>query len=94
MGEVTLTGWLIVPTERLATVRAALGEHIRLTRAEPGCMSFDVTESPDRPGRFRVAERFATAKDFQAHQTRAAQTRWAEVTQGLERDYTITGLPR
>ena len=93
MSEVCLEGWLIVPLERLATVRTGLAQHVRLTREEPGCLSFDVREDLARPGYFRVEERFVSQAAFEAHQTRAAQTEWAEITKGLARDYTITGLP-
>lgn len=92
MGDVTLKGWLIVPSERLAAVRAGLPDHIRLTRAEPGCLSFNVTEESEREGYFRVEERFSSKDAFEAHQSRAAQSAWAEITKDLERDYQITGL--
>lgn len=89
---VILTGHVDVPPERRAAVLAALPEHIRLTRAEPGCLRFDVIESPDTPGRLLVDEAFATPADFRAHQTRSAGSPWAEVTAGLPRTYDVTGL--
>ena len=88
----SLSGYVDVPADRLAAVLAALPEHIRLSRAEPGCLSFDVTESAEVPGRLLVSETFATPEDFRAHQTRLAATPWAEVTRGLARHYTVTGL--
>jgi quinol monooxygenase YgiN len=89
---VKLTGHITVPADRLDAVRAALLDHIRLTRAEPGCLSFNVTENASHPGRFDVAEEFTDAKAFEAHQTRAAASPWAEITKGIPRDYTVTGL--
>lgn len=86
---IILSGHLDIPADRRAAVAAALPAHIDLTRAEPGCLSFDVTEDPDRPGRYNVAERFATRPDFDAHQKRAAQSPWAEITAGIKRHYTI-----
>ncbi|MEY8842971.1 putative quinol monooxygenase [Cribrihabitans sp. XS_ASV171] len=87
---VTLTGTLTVPPERMSEVRAALPEHVRLTRAEPGCLSFAVTERDDAPGVFDVAERFADRAAFDAHQARATASAWADVTRGLPRNYTVT----
>ncbi|KFE35387.1 putative quinol monooxygenase [Thioclava atlantica] len=44
----TLTGRLICATEEeAAIVRAHLPEHIRLTRAEPGCERFEVRQGAD-----------------------------------------------
>ncbi len=90
--EVTLTGTLTcVSEEEAARVRATLDTHIALTRAEKGCLSFEVTQTDD-PMVWSVAERFTDAAAFEAHQTRAASSDWAQETKGIARDYTITGL--
>ncbi|GAA6207384.1 putative quinol monooxygenase [Cognatishimia sp. WU-CL00825] len=89
MGIIRLTGYIDIPADRLAAVRSALPDHIRLTRAEPGNLTFDVTEDLDQPGRFHVAESFLDRKGFEAHQNRAAQSVWAEVTQGIPRHFEI-----
>lgn len=86
---IILTGYLDIPADRRAAVAGALPAHIDLTRAEPGCLSFDVTEDPDRPGRYHVAETFASQVDFDAHQKRAARSPWAGITAGIPRHYTI-----
>ena len=89
---VTLQGTLLVPADARDAVRAALPDHIRLTRAEPGCLQFDVDEDPARPGVFHVSERFRDTAAFEAHQTRAQASEWARVTEGMTRDYRVTGL--
>lgn len=91
-GEVTLTGTLICTTEdEAARVRAALDTHITLTRAEAGCVSFDVVQSDD-PMIWAVSERFIDAASFEAHQARAGASDWAIETKGIARDYKISGL--
>ena len=66
-GTVCLSGDLICASAaEAAIVRQYLPEHIRLTRAEPGCLSFEVTQSGD-PMIWRVAERFADRAAFDAH---------------------------
>ena len=89
---VTLSGHIDVPPDRLAQIRAALVDHIRLTRAEPGCISFDVVEEQDFPGRFTVAERFTDSAAFRAHQARAQASDWGRISAGIPRDYRVTGL--
>jgi quinol monooxygenase YgiN len=88
--EITLTGYIDVPADRLDAVAAALPAHIALTRQEPGCLSFDVTPDADVPGRFNVAERFSSRADFDAHQARMKSSPWAEITAGIPRHYQIT----
>lgn len=89
---VTLSGYIDVPEERLEAVRAALPEHVLLTRAEPGCLRFEVIESSSTPGRFAVSEEFDSPEAFRAHQLRASQSDWGRISEGLPRNYKITGL--
>ncbi|MCG7492123.1 putative quinol monooxygenase [Thalassobius sp. Cn5-15] len=86
--HIHLTGAMICPPERLEAVRAALPDHIRLTRAEPGCLRFEVTEGSG--GRFEVDELFSDRAAFDAHQARGAASVWAKVTAGLPREYEIS----
>lgn len=90
---ILLTGHIDVPADRLPAVAAALPDHIRLTRAEPGCLSFDVT--PDRriDGRFNVRETFASRPAFDAHQDRMRESDWGRITAGLPRTYEIREIP-
>ena len=89
---VTLNGHLRCATEdEAARVRKALDEHVRLTRAEAGCVSFEVTATDD-PLVWSVAEEFTDADAFKAHQDRASKSAWADETRGIARDYTVTGL--
>lgn len=92
MTEVSLTGRLVCATQDEAErVRESLPAHIALTRAESGCLSFEVTQTAD-PLVWSVAERFVDANAFKAHQARAAASDWAVQTAGIARDYTIVGM--
>ena len=88
MPEIRLTGTMTCPPERTDAIRAALPEHIRLTRAEPGCLAFEVSETA--PGVFSVAERFTDRSAFEAHQRRTQASDWARVTADCPRDYEVT----
>ena len=90
---IRLRGHIDVPPHRRAAVAAALPEHVRLTRAEPGCLSFEVTPDPNIPGRYNVRESFRSRADFEAHQARTRRSRWATVTAGIPRHYRIEELP-
>jgi len=89
-GKVYLNGYVDVPEDRLEAVKAALPEHIALTRAEAGCISFEVMPSDLVPGRFIVAEIFENQAAFDAHQERAQNSNWFTVTKGIPREYSIT----
>lgn len=86
---IRLSGRLVCRAEaETEAVRAALPEHIRLTRAEPGCIAFDVTATRD-PLVWRVEERFTDRTAFEAHQVRTRASAWYLATAGIPRDYTI-----
>ena len=67
--------------------------HVALTRAEAGCLSFEVTRTSD-PLVWDVDEYFVDEVAFVAHQQRAAASEWGSTTQGIERRYTVVGLSR
>lgn len=90
---VELTGQLVCASgDDVRLVTEHLTEHVRLTRAEPGCRRFDVVLGDD--GRtWQVDEVFAGPEAFRAHQVRVAASAWGRATAHLERRYEVTGLP-
>lgn len=87
---VRLSGRLIcaTPTEA-AVVARHLPAHVALTRAEPGCLTFEVTRSPD-PLVWTVEETFADRAAFAAHQTRTQGSEWFAQTRQIRRDFQVT----
>ena len=91
-GRVRLTGFLRCRTlEEADRIAPHLAEHIRLTRAEPSCLSFEVLRSSADPTCFAVSECYVDAAALEAHRARTAGTLWAKVTAGIPRDYVVTG---
>jgi len=88
-GQIALTGYLELTQQRKPRVLAALPRHIDLTRAEAGCLKFEIALDPDHPDRLRVDELFSSRAAFDAHQKRVAQSEWGELTEGLKRVYEI-----
>ena len=72
---IRLRGHLICQTsEEAAAVRWNLPQHIALSRASPGCLSFELAPTDD-PLVFEVMESFRTREDFEAHQARTPGSR-------------------
>ena len=90
---IRLTGTLICATpDDLVIVQTYLPDHIRLSRAEPGCVSFDVTQSAD-PMVWHLDETYIDTAEFTAHQTRNRASLWWEKSQTLVRDFQLTETP-
>ena len=91
MGKVILRGYIQVPVGDLEAVRAELDNHIRLTRAEEGCLVFEVVQDSEDRCRFAVYEEFSDRASFDLHQARVKASTWGEVTAGVARHYEIIG---
>ena len=88
---VRLSGRLVCHSdEEAGLVAQHLPEHTALTRAEPGCLSFDVSPTDD-PWVWAVEERFRDQESLAAHVSRAADSPWGRATSGIERRYSIDG---
>jgi len=89
---IRLRGHLIcqTPADR-AAVLAHLQGHIALTRAEPGCLSFDIAPTDD-PLTFEVIEAFRDRAAFDAHQARTRASDWFAATRHILRDFRIEEL--
>ena len=85
-----LTGYIEVPPADLGTVLAHLPAHIRLTRAEQGCLAFTVTQRTDAPHIFDVEELFTDRAAFEAHQARNAASAWGKATANVARHYQVS----
>lgn len=88
-----MRGHIDIPADLLDAVRAAMPEHVHLSRCEPGCLRFDLHENPDTPGRLLVDEAFADRAAFEAHQARAGASAWGRLTLGIPRHFTIEDTP-
>ena len=84
-----LRGQLICMSDDEAdTVRTHRPEHQRLTRAEPGCLTFDIADTDD-PLIFEVMEAFRDAPSFAAHQARTRYSAWFAATRSILRDFRV-----
>lgn len=92
MGTVILEGRLLCKDAAEAeVVKKLLPKHIRLTKAERGCISFSVTPAED-PWVWLVHEEFVDGAAFEAHEQRAAASKWGQATKDIQRIYKIKGL--
>ncbi|MDC0610388.1 antibiotic biosynthesis monooxygenase [Vibrio sp.] len=90
MPKVILQGYILVPKNDLAAVHRELPNHKLLTKAEPGCLTFDVTPDSSNFLRFNVYEEFTDREAFEHHQRRVKASVWGEVTSNVERFYKVS----
>lgn len=90
MPKIILQGYIEVPDADLEMVVLELPRHIELTRAEAGCLIFDIERDPASKTRFRVYEEFISQEAFDLHQQRVKASAWGSITGNVQRHYTIT----
>lgn len=90
MGAIRLSGFLRCGSiEEVDLVKQYLPDHLSLTRAEPGCISFDVMQTEDALV-WRVEELFIDRAAFDFHQQRTRASKWFYATSTIPREYKIT----
>ena len=88
---IALTGQLIcADTDDVEMVQRLLPNHIRLSRAEPGCLSFNVVQTAD-PLIWQLDESFRDRAAFEMHQVRTQASPWFKATSHLKRDFHTSG---
>ena len=84
---VALNGRLIcADAAQMMTALSLLPGHIEASRAEPGCLRFDLWQD-DNPLIWHLAELFADETAFAAHQARTADSAWGRDSAGIGRDF-------
>lgn len=84
---IALSGRLIcADTAQMMTALSLLPEHVELSRAEPGCLRFDIWQDDD-PMIWHLAEVFTDADAFAAHQARTGTGEWGRKSTDIERDF-------
>ncbi|MDN3611656.1 putative quinol monooxygenase [Vibrio ostreicida] len=89
MKKIVLSGHIDVLENELAVITQALEAHRVLTRQEPGCILFEVTQCQTHSTRFHVYEEFIDRQAFESHQARVKASYWGQVTENVSRCYRI-----
>ena len=89
---IRLTGQLICANAHQAGIVAAhLSDHIRLSRAEAGCLHFDITPTDDLLV-WQVDESFTDQAAFDLHKQRTRASEWWRATADIRREFRVSGV--
>lgn len=87
MAKILLTGTMTCEAHEVDDVLAILPEHVQLSRAEAGCLQFELWQDELSPRQFHVSEVFRDARAFEAHQDRTQGSDWFRITGHMTRDF-------
>jgi len=81
--QVTVVVRLKAKAGKGAQVRQELFNLLAPTRAEQGCLNFDMHEAPNDPSRFLFHENWTRENDLKRHFENPHIKRWVELTKTL-----------
>ena len=84
-----LSGFILLPDPNDPDVLHALEEHIKYTREEPGCITFQVVKDKKQAQKYHVYEVFENQHSFDAHQDRTKKSKWGKISRSFERNYKL-----
>ena len=87
--NIVIDGTISCKAAELDMFLAAVAAHLRLSRAEPGCIEFEICQSAHDACTFLVAERFESRAAFEAHTARTRASVWWSKTRHMARDLVI-----
>lgn len=84
--QIALSGQLrCADAAQLMAVLTHLPDHVAASRAEAGCLHFDIAQTDD-PLVWQVEELFTGDAALKAHKARTMESPWAAATAGIARD--------
>ena len=92
MGKVILEGYIVASANDLNNIKEHLDEHIKLTRAEKGCLTFNVQQRNGKELIFDVYEEFTDKEAYDLQQERVKTSTWYKATRKVESHYDVSGL--
>lgn len=84
--QISLSGHITcADPAQLMTLLMHVEAHVAASRAEPGCLHFEITQTDD-PMVWRVEGLFHDIRALEAHRERSAASPWSTATAGFAQD--------
>lgn len=92
MEKLTIVAHIHTQPDKVDLVQNELSKLIPITRAEPGCIQYDLHQDNDNPSHFLFFEQWESRALWQAHMTAPHLAAYLEATQGAVREFTINEM--
>ena len=92
MTQLTITGNIIAEKGHIDTVKAELEKLIAPTRAEDGCIQYDLHQGNEDPAYFMFYENWENRELWQTHMSNDHLKRYMEATEGMVEKFWIHEL--
>ena len=89
MPKLTITGNILAKPDQIDRVRAELEKLIPITRAEAGCLQYDLHQDNENPAYFMFYENWESRELWQTHMNAPHLAAYIEATEGAVEKFWI-----
>lgn len=94
MSELTVIANIKAHPDRIALVEAELKKLIHITRAEAGCLRYDLHQDNENPAHFLFHETWESRALWQAHMNAPHLAAYMQATDGAVAEFTLNEMTR
>ncbi|MEO0804267.1 MAG: putative quinol monooxygenase [Cyanobacteria bacterium J06642_2] len=94
MPQLTITGNILAKPDQVDFVKAELEKLIPITRAEAGCIQYDLHQDNENPAYFMFYENWESRELWQTHMNAPHLTAYVEATEGAVEKFWIHEMTR
>ena len=94
MSKLTIVANIQANPDKIDLVKVELEKLVPITRAENGCLQYDLHQDNENPGHFLFYENWESRELWQTHMNAPHLAAYMEATEGAVTDFTLNELSR
>ena len=92
MPRLTIVANIVAETDKIDLVKSELKKLVPITRAEEGCLQYDLQQDNDNPAHFLFYENWTSRDLWQKHMNAPHLQAYGEATAGCVADFTLNEM--
>ncbi|GLS83804.1 putative quinol monooxygenase [Paraferrimonas haliotis] len=92
MSKLTIVANIVAKADQIELVKAELLKLIDITRAEEGCINYDLHQDNDNPAHFTFYENWASRELWQTHMANQHLADYMAATEGAVDTFTLNEM--
>lgn len=89
MAGLTIVAHIVAGADKVELVRSELEKLIEITRAEDGCVQYDLHQDNDNPGHFMFFENWESRELWQQHMSAPHLAKYTAATDGAVESFAL-----
>lgn len=89
MANLTIVAHIVAGTDKIELVHSELQKLVEITRAEDGCVQYDLHQDNDNPAHFMFFENWESRELWQTHMSAPHLAAYMAATEGAVESFTL-----